>query len=199
MEMAWSIKRSWYVFKDRWLTIRADECEDPRGRTITPYYVIENRDWVHIVAFDKNFHILLTEQYRHGLQRVCYELPCGEVETSDNSPEQAMRRELLEETGCQCESIRFVRAVSPNPAKHNNLVHCFMGFNASQVSLPSQDETESINFDFYPLDSILDMIDDGKFIQSLHIATLFLVFRELAKDEELPDDIRQKLWVAFKR
>lgn len=54
-----------------------------------------------IVAIDDDGHLLLVEQYRVPLGRVCIELPAGLVgdETDDEAVESAAARELEEETG----------------------------------------------------------------------------------------------------
>jgi ADP-ribose pyrophosphatase len=41
---------STHIVKDRWLSLRADVCRLPRGRTIAPYYVFAYPDWVNVVA-----------------------------------------------------------------------------------------------------------------------------------------------------
>lgn len=54
-----------------------------------------------IVAIDDEDHLILVEQYRVPLGRVCLELPAGLVgdETDDEAAEVAAARELEEETG----------------------------------------------------------------------------------------------------
>ena len=49
--MEWKILRSNYLFKDQWLTVRADTCEQPNGKIVDPYYVYEFSDWVTALGF----------------------------------------------------------------------------------------------------------------------------------------------------
>lgn len=46
--MNWKTLASTYLFKDDWLTVRADKCEKPDGKIIDPYYVYEFPDWVQL-------------------------------------------------------------------------------------------------------------------------------------------------------
>src|SRR5258705_12425086 len=86
------------LLKERWMTLRADTCELPNGRLIEPYYVVEECEWVHIVAIDQQGRVLTVRQYRHAAGVICSELPGGVVD-ADEPPLAAAKRELLEETG----------------------------------------------------------------------------------------------------
>lgn len=101
MTMApWKIIESRYLIRDPWMVLRADRCVTASGVAVDPYYVQEPPDWAQIVAFGREDQILVARQYRHGAALICAEFPCGAVEPGE-TPEQAARRELLEETGCK--------------------------------------------------------------------------------------------------
>ena len=91
----WKIKRSEYLVKRPWLTARRDVVELPDGREIPEYYVLEYPDWVNVIAIDKAGNFIMEKQYRHGMQRMSYELPCGVMEKGE-TPLEAAKRELLE-------------------------------------------------------------------------------------------------------
>ena len=74
---AWTIRKSSYIIKDRWLTVRADSCEMPSGQTIEPFYVLEYPTWVNVVALTADDDVILVRQYRHGLQETILGLPSG--------------------------------------------------------------------------------------------------------------------------
>jgi 8-oxo-dGDP phosphatase len=58
MMRPWKTEKSKYLLKDRWLTVRADTCVTSHGVRVDPYYVLEARDWVHILALDSDNNIL---------------------------------------------------------------------------------------------------------------------------------------------
>ena len=174
----WKIKNSKYVIQDRWLTVRADTCETSKGLVVDPYYVLECKEWVHIVALEPAGRILVTKQYRHGSQTICVEIPCGEVEQSDASTVVAAKRELLEETGyCAGEFIEAGK-VFANPARQNNRVHCFLALDAYKTQESNQDESEAIEYEFIELAKLFELIDNGQFSQALHISSIFLALRK---------------------
>ena len=179
----WKTITSEHVLRDKWLTVRADTCETPEGVTVSPYYVLEYSDWVHIVAVDPDNRVLITRQYRHAIGKVCAEIPCGVVESGE-SPLAAAQRELLEETGCTAETLTHLASLHPNPATHSNMIHCFLAGGAVLTHSPDQDESENITFEFRSVPKVLELIDSGEFSQSLHVASLLLVLRK--QDSDFP-------------
>lgn len=173
---SWKKLASKYIHRDKWLTVRADECETHDGISVSPYYVLEYADWVNITALDSENRVLVVNQYRHGIEKTCLELPCGVVEKGEK-PEETARRELLEETGCSAESLELLGSLNPNSATHDNEVHCFLARNVKVTAEPSPDHTEDITFEFIPYQAVLKMIDTGEFNQAQHIASLMMGLR----------------------
>lgn len=175
----WNLLNFKYIVKDKWISLRADTCQMPNGKIVEPYYVLEYPTWVNIVALTKNQEIILVKQYRHGLQKTVLELPCGAVEAEDISPLAAAKRELLEETGYTSDNFVEIGILSPNPATHNNLTHCFLATNVEKVSELNLDDTEQIDISLLPLEKTLEVIESGIVLQALHISSLFLALKTL--------------------
>lgn len=173
----WKVKNSKYLLKDRWITVRADDCVTQEGIRIAPYYVLEYPDWVHMVVRDAKQRILITRQYRHGAKKIVTELPCGTVDPRDASPLAAAKRELMEETGYEG-VFTLVGVTSPNPATHTNHVYTYLVTNPIQKKRPIQDLFEVLQYKFLDLEKILTMIDKKEFSQALHISDLFLALRK---------------------
>lgn len=173
----WRIIASSYLVRDRWLNLRADRCQTRNGIIVDPFYILECRDWAHVVAFDPDFRVLIVRQYRHGAQRVCAEIPCGVIDESDNSPLEAIKREMMEETGCRAARFESLGSAYANPARQTNLVHAFAAFDVQQVADQSLDEVEEIEYEFVDIQTLMGMIDSGEFCQSLHITSFFQALR----------------------
>lgn len=173
----WKVTRSRYVLSDQWIRVRADDCVASTGEKISPFYVLECQNWVHMVVVNEKGRILITEQYRHGAGKVGYEIPCGTVDTEDKSPVEAAKRELLEETGYEGD-FSLVGEVSPNPARNSNRMFIFLVKNPVKSVEPRKDPTEVINCEFIDEEKVWKMIDQGKFQQALCISSLVIALRK---------------------
>lgn len=174
----WKVLKSEYLVRDQWMTLRADSCQTPKGVEVAPYYVQESNDWVNVAAFDAQNRLLLVHQYRHGRGEICTELPCGVMEDGEE-PEQAILRELKEETGATVESLTKLPGLSPNPARIQNINHSFLATGTKIVAEQNLDPSEEIRFEFVPVPKVLAMIERGEFLQGLHVATLYLALGKL--------------------
>ena len=58
----WHVVDSTHIVKDRWLSLRADVCLLPSGRTIAPYYVFEYPSWVNVVALTEDGNVVWIKQ-----------------------------------------------------------------------------------------------------------------------------------------
>jgi 8-oxo-dGTP pyrophosphatase MutT (NUDIX family) len=144
VRMEWKVFRSHIVFRDQWISVRADDCITPSGVEIAPFYLLEYPDWVHVAAIDTEDHVLLVRQFRRGYGGPTLELPGGVVDAADNDPLTAAVRELMEETGYTGESLRLLASLSPNLATHTNRVHVVLAHPARGVGHATPEPSENI-------------------------------------------------------
>jgi len=176
----WSVRSSKYILKDRWITVRADKCLTKEGILVSPYYVLEYPDWVHMVVIDKKQRVLTTRQYRHGIKRIITELPCGTVASRDKSPIASAKRELLEETG-YTGTFTLVGKMSPNPANHANNVYTYLVTNPVVKQKPQHDPFEVLTYRFIDMKLLFKLIDKGEFAQAIQVGSLFLALHKMKK------------------
>jgi 8-oxo-dGTP pyrophosphatase MutT (NUDIX family) len=177
----WTVESSNHVFKDRWISVRADSCRTPDGVEIAPFYVLEYADWVQVVALDDQDHVVLVEQYRHGLGIQSLELPTGGVEPEDANPVDAARRELAEETGFAADSWRHIATLAPNPANQNNWCHVVLALGARVSGLANDDPTERTRVVRVPVEEVVQLARSGAIVQALHVAALALALTEIGR------------------
>ena len=171
----WKILSSEYLVKRPWLTARRDIAELPDGRVNNEYYVLEYPDWVNIIAITKDGQMVLERQYRHALGKTCYELPCGVIEKGE-TPLEAAKRELLEETGFAGGEWQEWMTLSPNPATSTNLAHSFLAVGVEKVSGQHLDSTEDIDVYILEQDYVRELLQNNQILQALMAAPLWKYF-----------------------
>lgn len=179
-EKKWKVLKSEYLFKRPWLTARKDEVQLPDGRINPEYYILEYPDWVNVIAFTKDGQMVLERQYRHGLGKTCYELPCGVVEAGEASLEAA-KRELLEETGYAGGVWQEWMTLSPNASANSNLVHCFLARDVEKVAEQDLDPTEDITVSLHSEAFVRDLLVENQLMQAQMVAPLWKYFYLLDK------------------
>ncbi|MBA1155153.1 NUDIX hydrolase [Microvirga mediterraneensis] len=177
----WTVQSSRDVIRDRWLKLRADDCVTADGTEITPYYVLEYPDWVHVVAIDDEDQLILVEQYRHAFGGITLEVPAGAIDREDPSVTAAAARELEEETGYVAEQWRSFGKHSPNPATHTNFCHTVLALGARPSGTRLNDPTEQIRVVRVPVRDAARLAADGTFTNAMQIASLAIALGAIGK------------------
>lgn len=175
---AWKILSSDYIIRRPWLTARRDKVQLPDGRVAPEFYVLEYPDWINIVALTTDGNIILERQWRHGLGEVSTEIPAGVVEAGE-TPLEAAKRELQEETGYTGGEWSAITTVAPNPGLMTNHCHCFLAKGVSKTSGQHLDANEDLQVFFRRPSEVNRMLHAGVFSQAMMVAPLALVLPQL--------------------
>jgi 8-oxo-dGTP pyrophosphatase MutT (NUDIX family) len=164
---------SHYLSRKPWLTLRQDRVRLANGTVIEDYHVLEYPDWVNVVAVTADGMIVLVRQYRHGIQAVHYELPGGVCDVNDREPEEAARRELVEETGYGGGDWSLLMTLSANPGTHSNRAFSYLAAGVESMREPRLEATEELQVHLVSLDEMRRILESGEIVQALHAAPLF--------------------------
>jgi 8-oxo-dGTP pyrophosphatase MutT (NUDIX family) len=157
--------------------LRTDRAVSPRTGLDHDFFILESSAWVNIIPLTEENQVVLVRQYRHGIRDITLEIPGGLVEEGD-SPEEAARRELIEETGYDSTKIEPLGSVHPNPAILDNMCYTFLATGVSLVGEQQQDEKEDIEVILQPLNEIPQLIRQGAITHSLVIVAFYRFFVE---------------------
>jgi len=152
--------------------LRADTWRSPRTGRAHDFFVLESPDWVNVLPFTDEGELLLVRQHRFGVDRPSLEIPGGMVDPGE-SPLEAGRRELLEETGYEPARIEPIGTIESNPAILTNLTHTFLAVGCTKVGEQELDSTEELELVKVPASRIDELLRSGEISHSL-VAVAFL-------------------------
>lgn len=112
---------------------------------------------VVIVALTGDGEIVLVEQYRRPVDRRVVELPAGLVGDLHGPDEQvleAARRELIEETGYQAESVELVMESPSSAGMTDEIVSFIRARGLNRIGSGGGDDSEDIVTHVVPLDQV---------------------------------------------
>ncbi len=126
------------------LEIHREHLLRPDGRPATYDVFWLPRDAVVIVPTRKRSELLMIRQFRPPIRKESYEIPAGGMDDGE-TPAQAARRELIEETGWDCPKVRTARTYYPMAGRSNVRFHIMHAPEPVCVGSPTDpDETEEV-------------------------------------------------------
>ena len=113
------------VYESDWVCLYLDTVRLPNGEVIDGYHQLHYpHDSVSIVIFNERGDVLLIHNRRYTTGRLEWEVPAGRVERGEE-PENAARREAMEETGCTLRALRELCWHNPANGMSDLRVHVF--------------------------------------------------------------------------
>ncbi len=177
----WRTIDSNYLIQNRWLTVRKDHVRLPTGVEINDFYVLEYPDWVTVIALTVEGKYVIERQYRHGIQKTCYELCGGTVEKGEDVLDTA-KRELKEETGYEGGEWEFFSTTAPNPAAMTNLCYTFVARGVFKSGDQCLEKTEDIDVCEMTEVELLDVMKAGLITQGDMLSPLWQWMYKLEKE-----------------
>jgi ADP-ribose pyrophosphatase len=177
----WKTLSSDYLFQDTWFKVRRDKCQTPHGKIVDPYYVYEFPTWVTALAVTKEKKIVLVKQYRHAIEEVCLEIPGGCVDDTDKDLQEAIKRELLEETGYRFEQFDYLGRISPNSSTNSNWMHMFLATGGWEAASQHLDPNEEIEVELCSLEELKTLLDKMEIRQAMHVTCIIYGLKKLGE------------------
>jgi ADP-ribose pyrophosphatase len=145
-----------------WLRVLRQTVQLPNGHVIHDYVLTPGRDYSMVVALTDDEHVLLVQQYKHGLGRVVYDFPAGYLETPDEDPLAAAQRELLEETGYVARRWTRLGAYQLDTNRSATAAHLFLARGLTQVAAQRLDDSEILTHHLVHRREVLPLLDSGQ-------------------------------------
>lgn len=183
-KLEWTELSERELLKTRVFTV-ISQTERAAGGIEGDYISLEAPDCVVVIpkAGDR---FLLVRQFRHGCRRLTTEFPGGVIDRGE-SPEEAARRELREETGCEAGRLKLLGEVSPNPALFRSRFYCFLADELSAPGAQHLDRDELLSVLSMPIDEVVASYGSPDFCHAFMGAALAFWMRETAKGNNRAD------------
>jgi ADP-ribose pyrophosphatase len=132
------------------------------------YHFVGQADYVHVLAQTENGLIPVVQQYRPCVEAFTWEFPAGTVDAGEN-PEEAARRELLEETGLHAGEVASLGSYYPDTGRVEVLSHAFYVRCGAAVTGYACEE-DGLTVRYVTHAELKDMMVTGEFRHQLHVA-----------------------------
>ena len=172
----WQVLDTKLLISERWLQLREDRVRLGNGHEIDRFHVISAPDWASVLCVTNASEVVLVRQYRHGIALPSLELPAGVIEP-DETPEEAARRELVEETGYESDDWVSIQNVSTEPARHTTRAHFFCARGARPTRQPAPEETEVLELVKVPLADLPRLATDGSILHGVHVGAILVALK----------------------
>ena len=148
------------VFDGQILHVHFDQIKLPNGNPTTRE-VIRHVGAVCVIPVTDSGMVVMERQYRYPIDQVILEIPAGKLDSKEEDPEAAAKRELEEETGYTAKEWIELGDYYPTPAYCDERITLYLarGLNRGQRHL---DEDEFLNFEAVPLADLVEDVMSGR-------------------------------------
>ena len=136
-----------------------EQNETGPDKTQGSYVAITAPDWVVVVpVLGESFYMV--KQWRHGFEGLSVEFPAGVCDEGE-APENAAKRELLEETGCIAGKLTLLCECNPNPALFKNRLYIFLAEDLVPTGKQDLDADEFLSAFTVPITEVTAQFGTG--------------------------------------
>ena len=163
------------IYESDWICLYADQVEMPDGHILGTYHKLHYpHESACVVIVNDQDQILLIQSKRYVTSRLEWEIPAGRIEANE-TPEEAARRECIEETGCTLKDLTYLCCQNPSNGMSDLKMHVFGARVENEVS--TFDENEVRNKKWIPKDEVLNMLRNNEIQCGVSMLALLFTFQ----------------------
>lgn len=155
-----TIENSSILFEESLIRIRRDQLR-VNNKSPYSYYTLEIRPFAVVILpilVDGTF--LLIEEYRHPTKKIILGCPAGYMD-NEESPLEAAKRELIEETGYSAESFELIGSAYPYAGTSGQKNFFVRANRVTYLKPPELEQSEIIRIRPLTLNQLNQAIDDN--------------------------------------
>ncbi len=144
-----------------WVELSREKVRLPSGKVIDDFYRLVLPDFVSIVTVTASGQFVMVRGYKHGMKKTNLSPPAGMIDPGE-SPVDAAKRELLEETGFSAAEWNALGSFVVDGNRQCGTMHLFLATNAHRTQDAQYDETEELNIELMSRDQIVTAVQNGE-------------------------------------
>ena len=181
MEPWKTTKRTVLLDHSKFLTVENHVVELPDGRIIEDWAWVITPDFVNVIPVTANNQVLCFRQLKYAVEGLTLAPVGGHIDTGE-SPVEAAKRELLEETGYVSDDWQHLGSFRTMANRGGGLGHSFLARDAQKVADPNSDDLEDQELLFLDPATVEQALIRGEFKVFSWTTTVALALMHLKKD-----------------
>jgi ADP-ribose pyrophosphatase len=169
MAHKWKTLSTEHVYKTPIFDLHRRRSSHPH-RGDRDFFILHAPNWVNIIPLTAAGEVVMIRQWRHGISEFTLEVPGGMIDPEDLTPMHAARREMIEETGYDADTILELGKVHPNPAIQGNICFSYVAENLREIGRIDMQGAEETEVALIPMTEIPNLIASAGIMHALTIA-----------------------------
>lgn len=175
--MRWTVHGERWLYESEWVGLSLVDVELPSGARFEHHVVRMPAHAAGVVVTDPDRGVLLLWRHRFTTDTWGWEIPAGRIDEGE-SPEEAGRRETLEETGWAPGPLRPITTYFPHNGTSDATFHLFRAEGAEPRGDPT-DPDEAERVEWLPWPRVRNEITAGRVGDGLSLTALLWVLAEV--------------------
>ena len=159
MELTEKKLSSKQIFDGKVVKLYVDTVELPNGKEAVRE-IVRHPGAVCVVPVTDDGQVIMVRQFRYPFNSIMLEIPAGKLEPGEN-PEDAVRRELEEESGAVAGKIQHIGELYTTVAILDEKIQIYLATELEFID-SHPDEDEFVEVTKIPLNQLVDMVMSGE-------------------------------------
>ena len=168
--MRWIVHGERTIYDSEWMRLTLVDVEIPGHRRFDHHVLRMPAAASGTVVHDPDRGILLLWRHRFTTDTWGWEIPAGRIEPGE-TPEQAARRETVEETGWEPGPVQPLIAYRPMDGMTDQTFHCFIADGATRLGEPS-DPAEAERIEWVSVAKLRGIVRNHEMVDGLSLTAV---------------------------
>lgn len=157
-----SVEQDQSLYQGHILDLHLETVRLPDGRK-AQREIIHHQPAVAALVLNEQDQMLMVQQWRAAIRQTTLEIPAGKVDDRDQTPLEAMERELNEETRLQAGKLEQFTAFYSSIGFADEKIYLYLAQYLAPVQHEmAQDSDENLNLVWYDFATVQQMFEDGR-------------------------------------